>query len=163
MIRYAIAILMLCLVAQPASAHQQKLAITTIAINERVDRLEIMHQIPAHDAEHALRLQGRNSADIIGSAESRQAFAEYVANRFELVIDGEPISLTFIGSEIEGGTLWVYQDAPVPAPDATIMVNSQILTDVWPRQENRVNFTRGTNVRTVIFGANDGLKQAQFP
>lgn len=163
MIRSIIAGLLVCLLALPAAAHQQKLAITTITINERTDRMEIMHQVPVHDAEHALRAQGVRSADIIGNAESRNAFAEYVADRFELLIDGEPAELSFVGAEIEGRSLWVYEDAPVPAADASIMVNSQILTDVWSRQENRVNFTRGTHARTLIFDANDGFKQGSFP
>ncbi len=163
MIRKILIGLALCLIAAPSAAHQQKLAISTITINERTERMEIMHQIPVHDAEHALRARGRSSADIIGNEESRNAFAEYVASRFELRIDGETAELTYIGAEIDGGSLWVYQEAPVPAAGASIMVNSQILTDIWSRQENRVNFTRGTNARTLVFRVNDGFQEARFP
>nr|WP_281277373.1 hypothetical protein [Hankyongella ginsenosidimutans] len=40
------------------------------------------------------------------------------------------------------------------------MVNSQILTDVWAKQENRVNLGSGTPVRTLIFHAGDAPKDA---
>lgn len=68
--------------AAPAHAHQQKRAISTVAVNPRSGAIEIMHQVPVHDAEHALRVQGAKTPDIIGSAESREAFARYRAQSF---------------------------------------------------------------------------------
>ena len=141
--------------ATSAWAHQQKAAISTASLNPRTDRLELVHQVPVHDAEHALRVQGATVPDIIGSAESREAFARYITRRFLLEIDGQAITPDYVGSAIIGGSLFVYQDAPAPAPDASVRVNSQILTDVWARQENRVNIGSGTEVTTFIFIAGD--------
>lgn len=150
-----IALLLAPLTAVPAWAHQQKIAISTVSLNPRTDRLELVHQVPVHDAEHALRVQGAKVPDIIGSAESREAFARYITRQFLLEIDGQAITPDYVGSEIIGGSLFVYQDAPAPAPGASMRVNSQILTDVWARQENRVNIGSGTEVTTFIFTAGD--------
>lgn len=150
----------LMLAPAPAAAHQQKLAISTIALNPRTGRLEIMHQVPVHDAEHALRRGGTHAPDVVGSEESRRAFAAYVARRFTMLVDGAEVPLTFIGSEITGGSLWVYQEAEAPPAGAAISVNSQILTDVWARQENRVNLGGGTDVATLVFKGGDGFKPA---
>ncbi|MCZ8371073.1 MAG: hypothetical protein O9293_14125 [Porphyrobacter sp.] len=140
-----------------ASAHQQKIAISTIALNPRSGMIEIAHQVPVHDAEHALRAQGAKNPDIIGSPESRQAFAAYVTRRFLMEVDGAPVTPAYVGSEITGGSLWVYQEVPAPAGDKSLLrFNSQILTDVWARQENRVNIGGGTTVNTLIFHAGDG-------
>jgi hypothetical protein len=140
-----------------ALAHQQKIAISTLSLNPRTDRLELVHQVPVHDAEHALRVQGAKVPDIVGSAASREDFARYVTRRFLLEIDGAPVTPEYVGSEIIGGSLMVYQEAPAPArsglESAMIRVNSQILTDVWARQENRVNIGGGTAVTTLIFTA----------
>jgi hypothetical protein len=141
--------------AAPLLAHQQKIAISTVSVNPRTERIEVVHQVPVHDAEHALRAQGIKSADIVGSADSREAFARYVARRFLFEVDGEAVSLDYVGSEISGGSLMVYQEAPAPRADAMARVNSQILTDVWARQENRVNLGSGTNVTTFIFTAGE--------
>ena len=149
--------------AAPAAAHQQKRAISTIAINPRTARLEIMHQVPVHDAEHALRAQGAQSADIIGSEASREAFARYVATRFVLAIEGAEARPAYVGSEIIGGSLWVYQELPAPAAGARLSLNSQILTDVWARQENRVNIGYGTAVTTLIFTDGDAPQEAVLP
>ena len=148
--------------AVPAAAHQQKLAISTVSINPRTDRVEIVHQVPLHDAEHALRHGGVHSPDIVSSPESREAFADYVTTRFPVRIGDQFAKLTFVGSEVKGGSLWVYQEMPVPEGSQTVSINSQILTEVWARQENRVNLGGGTDVRTLIFRAGDGFKEAEL-
>jgi hypothetical protein len=162
---------MLALVLAPlgagtALAHQQKYAISTVSANPRSGMIEIVHQVPVHDAEHALVVQKTGNADIhnpdiIGSAESREAFARYVTRRFLLQVDGEVVIPDLVGSELDGGSLWVYQEIPMPAGgEVRLRVNSQILTDVWARQENRVNVGAGTSPVTFIFHAGDGPADA---
>lgn len=156
--------LLLAIASQaPVLAHQQKVTLSSIAHNSRSGLLEIVHRIPLHDAEHALEAQGIAAPDIIGDLESRRAFARYVSERFSIALDGEPIALTLLGSEIEGGRLFVYQEAPSPGPGAQILVHAQILTDVWARQENRVNLGTGTMVETLIFTSGDQPKSARLP
>lgn len=147
---------------QISAAHQQKIAISTVAQNPRSGLIEIAHQVPVHDAEHVLRLQGAKTPDIVGSADSREAFAAYVTTRFLIEVDGTAAQPTYVGSEIIGGSLWVYQEAPAPASGAPgrLRINSQILTNVWARQENRVNIGRGTNVATLIFHQGDAPAEA---
>lgn len=151
-----------------AGAHQQKFTISTVSHNPRTGMIEIAHQVPVHDAEHALVVQRTgnpniHTPDIIGSEESREAFARYVTRRFLLVVNGEIITPDYVGSEITGGSLWVYQETPAPEGETQIRLNSQILTDVWARQENRVNIGGGTAVTTFIFRAGDVAQTAPLP
>ena len=143
-----------------ALAHQQKIAITTVAHNPRTGMIEIVHQVPVHDAEHALRFQGAKTPDIIGSPASRDAFARYVTRRFLLMVDGAIVSPEYVGAEVSGGSLWVYQETPVPAGDTEVRINSQIFTDIWARQENRVNVGNGTDVITLVFRAGNAPQTA---
>jgi len=145
-----------------ALAHQQKITISTISLNPRTGMIEVVHQVPVHDAEHALRFQGAQNPDIIGSDDSREAFARYVMRRFLLVVGDDIITPDYVGSEITGGSLWVYQETPAPEGAIAVRVNSQIFTDVWARQENRVNIGGGTNVTTFIFNAGDTAQRAEL-
>jgi hypothetical protein len=146
-----------------ALAHQQKIAITTVALNARTGMIEIMHQVPLHDAEHALTAQGIRNPDIIGSSKSREQFAAYVTRRFLIAVDGTAVTPAYVGSEITGGSLWVYQEIPAPAAGkAALRINSQILTDIWARQENRVNIGGGTRPQTLIFKAGDPAREAML-
>ena len=161
MIRKLLAALALLVLAQPLSAHQQKIVISTIANNPRTGMLEVSHRVPMHDAEHALH--DMKEADIARNQASRDAFAVYVGNHFRVVVDGEPVALELLGNEVEGAYLWIYQVAPAIPEDTVLEVRSSILTDIWPSQENRVNLGEGTSVETLIFHAGDGFKQGRLP
>jgi hypothetical protein len=149
--------------AVPAQAHRQKITITTIAHNPRTNLLEVVHSVPIHDAEHALRKQGARAPDIITDIESRRAFANYAASRFGLARGNTPIALTLLGSEIEGGNIVIYQEAPSPGSGIALVVRAEFLTDVFARQENRVNMGTGTDVETLVFQVGDPPKAGILP
>ena len=146
-----------------AAAHQQKITLSSVAHNQRTGLLEVLHRVPLHDAEHALEAQGVRAPDIVNDLESRRAVARYIAARFSVSHDGTPMTLTLLGTEIEGGRLIVYQEAPSPGVGAVLSIRSQILTDVWVKQENRVNLGVGTEVETLIFTSGDGAQEAILP
>lgn len=158
-----LALVLAALAGGVALAHQQKITITTVSVNPRSGMIEVIHQVPVHDAEHALALKGVRLPDILGSATSREDFARYVTTRFLLEVNGKPVALAYVGSEISGGSLMVYQEAPAPRRDARVRVNSQIFTDVWTRQENRVNLGSGTRVTTFIFTSGDSAREGVLP
>lgn len=149
--------------ASPAQAHRQKITISTVSHNERTGMLEVVHQVPIHDAEHALRQLGERTPDIIGKLESRRAFARYVAEQFSVVHGSEAIVLTLLGTQVEGGNLLVLQEAASPGRGAPLMVRSQILSAMFARQENRVNLGSGTSVDTLVFQNGDRAKRAVLP
>lgn len=162
MMRFLVMLFALML-ALPALAHQQKNTISTISHNPRTEMLEVVHRVPLHDAEHALRNRGVRAPDILADINSRRAFARYVTERFQITQDEVTIPLILLGTEIEGANLLVYQEASSPGQGAQLRVNSQILTDVWARQENRVNIGAGTSVETLVFRAGDTFKSALLP
>lgn len=153
----------LCLaIAVPAAAHQQKAAITTVEHNSRTGMIEVVHTIPLHDAEHALRHQGMKAADLLGDIESRRAFARYAVERFAIAADGEPLELTLLGTEVEGASLLVFQEGASPGVGARLTINAQVLTDIWLRQVNSVNVGGGTSPETLVFRGGDSAKSAML-
>lgn len=141
--------------ATPAWAHQQKTTITNVSHNPRTGMVEVIHFVPLHDAEHALKSQGVAAPDIVGDIESRRAFVRYLAERFVLESGGAPVPLTLLGSEIDGGNLVIYLEGPSPGLGADVRLGSQLLTDIWAFQENRVNIGSGGERKTLIFRAGD--------
>ena len=156
------AILIALLLVFPAAAHQQKVSISTVEHNPRSGMIEIIHRVPVHDAEHALRQQGQRAPDIFNDLESRREFARYVARRFDVRAGGEPLALTLLGTEIDGGNLIVYQEGPSPGLGTVLSVQSQILTDIWSRQVNRVNVGTGSRTTTLVFREGDPAQTAQL-
>lgn len=127
--------------AAPAHAHQMKSAISKVLFNSRTGNLEVMHRFYLHDAEHAVKHLQHKKADLLNDAASRQQFAEYVAQHFQLsVIESasprnttaditteapatnrqhrvtlaKPLKLSLLGTELDGRFIWVYQETPLP-------------------------------------------------
>lgn len=159
MLRWIAALIMLALVV-PAAAHQQKAAITSVEHNSRTGMIEVVHTIPLHDAEHALRHRGRKAADLLGDIESRRAFARYAAERFSIEAEGRALELTLLGTEVVGNSLLVLQEGASPGPGTQLTIQSQVLTDIWLRQTNSVNVGAGTSPETLVFRGGDRAKTA---
>lgn len=158
------------LVAAPSFAHQQKTAVTRLLFNANSGNLEVMHRLFLHDAEHAASVVFGEKQDLIESADSRALFGSYVVNRFAIALADEastPVELRYLGEEIDGQYLWVYQEAVGFIEDfaeqrtgslvegeerlsALFLVNS-VLRDVWPEQANLVNVERAGRIASITF------------
>ena len=111
------------------------------------------------DAEHAVKqIRGVSfgkEADIIASENTRQAFSQYVSERFSILDqNGELLELTLLGSEIDGNSIWVYQETPIPADLQSMTISHNALRDIWIEQVNRVNIERNKETGTLIFQGN---------
>lgn len=141
-----------------AFAHKQKAAITEVSFNLRTGMVEIAHRFIIHDAEHAISEVAGERRDLINDEDARRLFADYVASHFDLTINDGEADLTLLGSEIERGHIWIYQEAPAPLFVTRIALNQSALTEVWSGQINTVNVRTSDIVQTVTFSSDSGLK-----
>ena len=105
----------LSLFMMSSNAHEQKTAVTRILFNPSSENIEVMHRFLVHDAEHAAGQIFGVGQNLLESADSRALFSSYVVNRFSIDAElstGEEIEMTldYVGAEIEGQFLWVYQE-----------------------------------------------------
>ena len=149
--------LLICFFAfPPSNAHQQKNAITRILFNENTGNIEVMHRFFIHDAEHAAGLIFGERQTLAESKESRQLFSSYVINRFAVEVtyaDGkrEELALSYVGEEVDGQYLWVYQEIPAADNITTMTIVSTALKDVWSEQSNLVNIERNDRIYSLSF------------
>ena len=141
-----------------ALAHAQKAALTEVLFNARSGNIEVAHRFTLHDAEQAVRDELSIDGDLETSPAARARFATYVAERFSLATqNGVALPLTVLGTQLDGGYLWVYQEVPYQAEGAiadtwqVLRVRNYVLRDIWPDQTNTVNVKRGKMIRTVVF------------
>lgn len=138
--------------AGAATAHQQKEAVTRVLFNPRTGNIEVMHRFLVHDVEHALEQVEGRAADILASARDRERFAAYVHERFSMEDqDGQALTLSPVGVELDGKFLWVYAETPARAGIVKLSIRHGALRDVWRDQVNLVNVERGGVVRSAIF------------
>ncbi|MGB1847833.1 MAG: DUF6702 family protein [Pseudohongiellaceae bacterium] len=139
-----------------AEAHQQKNAVTRILFNENTGNIEVMHRFFIHDAEHAAGLIFGERQMLAESQESRELFSSYVINRFSIEAsfhEGNPevLSLSYVGEEVDGQFLWVYQEIPAQEDITAFTIENLALRDVWSDQSNLVNIERGGRIYSLTF------------
>ena len=94
-------------------------------------------------------------------AADRDRFAPTVAGSFALTRpDGAAVLL---GTEVERGYLWVYQEGPADALTDGLEVRADALRDVWPEQVNTVNIRTNAGVTSLQFQGAAQTLRARLP
>ena len=137
-------------------AHQQKTSVTRILFNPRTENIEIMHRFVVHDAEHAAGLIFGERQTLMESEESRELFSSYVRNRFAIEANyanglAKELSLNYVGQEIDGQYLWVYQELENDPAIIGLSIVNLALRDVWPDQSNLVNIEHEGKIHSLSF------------
>lgn len=153
---FSIFILMVCVFATNAEAHQQKEAYSTVLFNKRTDNIEVSHRFYIHDAEHALARILNKHTDIMSNTETQQEFANYIQAQFRLANqDKELLELGSVGYEVEGKFFWVYQEIKNPNSISAVYLKMTALQEVWPGQINHINVEHEGKTRSVRLGFED--------
>ena len=144
------------LVLSIGEAHQQKNAVTRILFNENTGNIEVMHRFFIHDAEHAAGLIFGERQMLAESRESRELFSSYVINRFSIEAsfpegNSEVLGLSYVGEEVDGQFLWVYQEIPAQDDITAFTIVNLTLRDVWSDQSNLVNIERDGRIYSLTF------------
>lgn len=162
-------LLTLAIGSAPSSlfAHEQKTAVTRILFNDRTGNIEIMHRFLIHDAEHAASMIFGAGQNLIESTQSRELFGSYVVNRFAIEFthdDGEQedVALDYIGEEVDGQFLWIYQELKDPGTVAAMTVLNMALRDVWPDQSNLVNIEREGELFSLSYSDSAEVRRIEF-
>lgn len=149
-------LLIASVVVNPALAHQQKAAETTVLFNKRSGQLEVSHRFYIHDTEHAVQSLFDKNADIINSEKTQQQFANYVARQFHLrTLTDETLPISSVGFEVEGKFFWVYQETDIPVNLKGVKIFNGVLRELWSTQINMVNIEGKGKVRTLYFSDNE--------
>ena len=154
-------ILFALLAVQPAvqvQAHLEQTLLTTVAFNSRTQRLEVVHQIYAHDVEHAFGnlVQAEGGLD---NVPAQALLGVELGKTFKLwKLDGEEIPLALVGAELEAEFLYIYQEAGITAIPESMRVEHGMLRNYWPNMRNYLNVDYGAVIKSLIFSDNDGVK-----
>lgn len=151
------------LTVKDVNAHQQKMAITTVYFNARTNNIEVMHRFNLHDAEHAVKEIFDGNADIIQSEATQSDFANYVIERFAIYrADKTELSLSLVGTELEGTHFWVYQETPAPKSLNGMYIQHNALRDIWHTQTNTINIEGMGDIQTLTFTDDTELLSVSF-
>lgn len=148
-------------------AHQQKAAVTTISIDQTAQLLQVTHRVYIHDAEHILKQVIMNKkfsrSDLQLDTKAQKALGEYVSQQFALRRHAnKTIKLNYLGQEVEGKFLWVYQEIPITETMSDLSIKHDVFRKVWPSQRNLVNVEQQGELRSLEFSGADEWQSVRF-
>ena len=142
-------------VAYPAFAH--RLARTETEVRIDADgRVDVIHVYHLQDAQSALYQSGVLDAPDLTPLRARAKLALYTNDHFAIASGGVPISLEIIGAEIEGDSVYVYQQGQLG--EGALSIDARMLRPLLKQQINSVNIVRDGRTVTLDFIGDDGVK-----
>ncbi|MEM7568488.1 MAG: DUF6702 family protein [Pseudomonadota bacterium] len=135
-----------------AQSHDARYALTTIDWNTDAKVLEVVHRLHTpHAFEAAALVQGTPNGEFQGTR-SLAALGLYVDQRFSITDPQQgALVLGFVGAEVEGDYVFVYQEVRCENAPQVLAVRDDILADLQPSQINQVNIRLGEDSSTLVF------------
>lgn len=144
-------IAVLLLVPFTASGHRMHAALSTLEVNPRTQSIEIVHRLFIHDVEPALEELYGPDIDFFEQNTLDTLLKNYVRERFWVKLPGgAPAPIKWIGTEIDGDFLWIYQEAPLFTPQG-LTIHNTLLMDAADDQVNTLNITLDPVSDTLVF------------
>ena len=119
-----------------AFIHPFFVSVTEINHNAKEKILEISCKMFLDDTEKILKKEGAvveltNPKD---PKRVQQLISNYVKKHLQLKVDGKPVSLDFIGYEVEGASVWSYYQVNNIATLRKIDISNNILYELYDTQ-----------------------------
>lgn len=135
--------------SQVSIAHTYFFGVTDIQVNKESQRIEVIHQLTAHDIENTIAetQQVHFSPEHPNYDELIQA---YIEDHFVLTRDNNVIEMNWIGFEVKRGHLFAYQESTTKNYLTHLVVKNSILVDTYTEQINTVNYKSFTSTETIM-------------
>lgn len=133
--------------------HPFYISLTEIRYNPTQQSLEIAQKIFWDDLEVALAEVYKTKVDFLNpnSREALENMAKsYLLEKNGIMVNGQKLSLDFLGFEIEEEAVWFYMEAlKVPVPQV-VQIRNEVLIEHFEGQQNIVNFYKDQKPKSLI-------------
>ncbi|GAB3662185.1 hypothetical protein GCM10028791_37090 [Echinicola sediminis] len=133
--------------------HPFYISVTDVNYNPKTGSLEVAQKIFWDDLEVALGNKAGKTLDFLNPdapEELEKLIKDYFLEKNAFTVNGQAVSLDYIGYEIEEDAAWFYLEAKnVPKPK-TVKVKNAVLISDFQDQQNMVNFYVGEKAKTLI-------------
>jgi len=135
-----------------AFLHPFYVSVTEIKHNEKAKSLEISCKVFFNDLEAALEKQSKTQLDILKPSERDRLnplINAYLQKHLQLKVNNKPVTLKYIGYEIEQDAAWCYLEVPQQSRVKQIEVRNDILFAEHDSQTNMLHITVKNNRKST--------------
>lgn len=123
-------------------AHKFYLSVTEIEYNEENTSLQIISRVFTDDMENLLKTRYGKELYLTNKEEHPWAdeyLEKYTSQKLRIMVDGKAYALNYLGKEYDNDQLVLYIEIEEIASFSSIVVQNEILTDLFPEQKNVVH------------------------
>ena len=144
--------------------HQFYVSITEIQYNRDTQSLEVSCKVFADDYIFAVEKEFSRKLHF-GTAnqdpKSDEMMEQYALCRLQLKADGQPLTVKYIGKEIEMDVFWFYFEVPV-AGFRELEIGNNMLMELFPSQTNIVHITVDDQKKSLLLNRNQKSGAVEF-
>ena len=132
--------------------HPLHLSVSDIFHNPETNTLEITQRIFADDLEDALRNHFNRKIDIFKPEDPEMLskfIGDYVQQNFRVSLNSRPVSLNYLGYEVEEDAIWVYLEVPKVRNFKSISVRNTLFFEMFNDQLNLINVKKDGKIRSM--------------
>ena len=137
----------LLLLGSFAISHRYYFSLSEMKVDTQKKSLELSCKLFTDDVEDALFKLNHSKVDLANSEKNKQVQLQvetYLHERFKIVINGVPVSLHFIGFEVENDVTWFYLESALTSKISgavKVKLMNSLLYDFLPDQTNLTHVT----------------------
>jgi hypothetical protein len=139
--------------AIPPTAHPLYISVTEMEYNALEKTLEISCKVFTDDFEKGLAKANAAKVDIYNPKDKallEKQIADYVRKHLLIKADGKPLTLEYVGYELEEQSTWsYYQVSKLAAAPKKLEVQSSIFYELYDKQINIVHMSSGGNRKST--------------
>jgi len=149
-------VLLLFVVLTSMNAHRFYVAIYQIDFVPQKKRVEITTRIFMDDLNDAVSKAYKKSTNIGTEKETSEdvvLMKKYLAQNFKLVINGKPVTYTYLSSEVESNVVICYLSIKEVAKVTTLEVQNSLLTEIHSEQQNIIQFNNNGKKQNLLLSS----------
>jgi len=132
--------------------HPFYVSVTEINHNAKEKTLEISCKLFLDDTEKTIKKQLNSAVELTNPKDPKKAqqqVSDYVKKHLTVKVDGKPVTLEFVGYEVEGASLWSYYQVKNISSVQKIEVSNNLLYEMYDSQISIVHAQVGGNKKST--------------
>jgi hypothetical protein len=145
--------------------HPYFISLSEIKYNQGSKKLEIAQKIFWDDLETELSAIYGQKVDFLkpsDAAKLDQMIKEYLLSKQEIIVNGQKVTLQYLGYEIEEDAAWFYYESGKVSAPKTVDIKMTLLVNQFPGQQNIVNFYVHQKTKSLLLDKNKTQGKLQF-
>ena len=145
--------------------HPLYISVTEINHNEKDKTLEVSCKIFTNDFEYTLEKAYNSKMDLSQPKDKTAVdkfISEYIRQHLRIKVNGEPVTMQFIGSEKETDATWSYFQVNNISTMKRIDIFNNLLYDAYEGQINIIHVSEGGNRKSTKLNNPDANASFEF-